>query len=114
MNTKITLTIFENAEAWLRKNVPDLGGDAAACVRPIEDFHPDGFTRYEDMEAGGIKKRTLAHHVRALQLLSEQVGRTLFVGGIKSPFDLQDTANWDVEVVDAFWQLVYRGKCIYG
>lgn len=120
--SRIQLTIFEDAEKWLRENFRDLGWDSVAAVYPLESFNPDrgeklgrtGETKYEDREEASTKFCSMSDHVRALQLLCEQIGRTLFVGGLKSPFDLIDAGNWDVEVVDAYFQLVYHGKVIYG
>ncbi len=128
----ISVVIFEDADKWLRENLPDMHADSVACVYPLTRFYPDGHTPYVDREelteaqyeaiqsgdslAGitAIKQLTMADHLRALLLLSEQVGDTLFVGGLKSPKDLVDPGNWDVEVVDAFYQLVYYGRVIYG
>lgn len=130
--TFISVTVFEDAEAWLRENLPDMCVDTVACVYPLTRFYPSGHTpyvdreelteaQYERIQSGdditgitAIKQFTLADHVRALRLLCEQVGDTLFVGGMKSPKDLVDPGNWDVEVTDAFYQLVYYGKVIYG
>jgi len=56
----------------------------------------------------------MADYVDALRLLVEQIGVTLFVGGLKSTVQLLDLGNWDAEVVDAFYQLVYRKEIIYG
>jgi hypothetical protein len=110
----ITLTVFEDPAAWLRQHVPDMRVDSVAGVQRISKFDPDGLTAYEDFEEQTKKDCDLAAHVWALQLLCEQVGRTLFVGGIKSPLELLDPGNWDVEVVDAYYQLVYYGKVLYG
>lgn len=112
--TTITLTVFPDAEAWIRENVPDFGGDRVCAVRPTSPFNPDGLTAYEDIEEGTAKECTFADHVTALQKLCEMVGVNLFVGGVKSPLELVDPGNWDVEVVDAYWQLVYRGEVLYG
>lgn len=114
MKTQITAVIFEDAEQWLRENVPMMGGDQICAVRPMQEFNPDGMTKYEDIEEETEKECDMAAHVKALQLLGDKIGRTLFVGGLKSPHELTDYCNWDVEVVDAFWQLVYRGEVIYG
>ena len=114
MSTAISIRIFPDAEKWLRENVPSMESDSVSCVRPRGPFKPRGKTEYEDLEEGTTKLCSFQDHVRALQLLCEQVGSTLFVGGIKSPRDLEDPCNWDAEVVDAYWQLVYYGKVIYG
>lgn len=130
--TPITLTIFDNAEEWLRINLPDMSTDRVACVRPVARarFNPDGLTEYEDVEDtsddrvneededgnryGTLRKSCdMAAHVQALRLLCAQIGRTL-VGGLKSPFELVDPGNWDAEVVDAYYQLVMLGEVVYG
>jgi hypothetical protein len=110
----ITLTVFADPEAWLRQHVPDIHVDYVAGVQRISKFDPDGLTRYQDCEEKTEKDCDLVAHVWALQLLCEQVGRTLFVGGVTSPLELLDPGNWDVEVVDAYYQLVYYGKVLYG
>lgn len=112
--TTIAVTVFPNAEEWLRTNVPDFNGDRVCAVRPTSPFNPNGLTSYEDIEEDTSRECTFEDHVMALQKLCEMVGFNLFVGGIKSPLELVDPGNWDVEVVDAFWQLVYRGDVIYG
>lgn len=116
----ITITVFENAEEWLRENVRYLSSDSVACVRPVTRVNLNGKTMYEDV-SGEMPKDlvspracTLADHIRALRQLASEVGRTLFVGGIKHPLALQDAGNWDVEVTDAFWQFVMHKKVIYG
>ena len=128
----ISIVIFEDADKWLRENLPDMHADSISSVYPLTRFYPDGHTPYVDREelteeqyeaiqsgdswAGisAIKQLDMRDHLRALLLLTEQVGDTLFVGGLKSPKDLVDAGNWDVEVVDAYYQLVYYGKVIYG
>ena len=111
---KISITIFEDAEAWLIENLPDMCSDNICGVIPITGFDPYGLTTYKDFEEGSIKKCTMQDHIKALQLLCDQVGQTIFVGGIKNSKELTDAGNWDIEVVDAYWQLVYYGKVIYG
>lgn len=114
--SKITITIFEDAEAWLKENSKYMHVDNVSSVRRASPYDPDGITKYSDMEDDdtGTKGFSVAQHVAALQMLCEKIGRTLFVGCIKNPYDLTDFANWDVEVTDAFWQLVYHGEVIYG
>jgi hypothetical protein len=112
--TAIAIEIFPDAEAWLRENMPDMVTDTVAAVRPVGEFTMDAFTKYEDVEEGTTKDIFPYQHREALQKLCEQIGRTLFVGDLTSPFQLVDPANWDVEVVDAYWQLVYHGEVIYG
>lgn len=135
MPSTIQVTVFEDAEAWLRKNLPDMQVDSVACVYPLTRFYPDGSTPYVDREElteeeyarlddhedlgplyrnGKIKQANMADHIRALQLLCEKVGDTLFVGGCNGPKDLVDPGNWDIEVTDAYFQLVFYGKVIYG
>jgi hypothetical protein len=112
--TEIKATIFTNAEEWLRNEIPDFTLDSVAAVYPEGRIDLDGLTRFIDEEEGSSKFLYMTHYVRALRLLTEQVGQTLFVGGIRSQHDLKDGANWDVEVVDAFYQLAYHGEVIYG
>jgi hypothetical protein len=118
----IVMTIFPDPEAWLREHLRYLESDGVCCVYPIRRDADGVPTRYIDEEYDDENEshpdkerdRDMADHIRALQLLCEQIGRTLFVGGLKSPFDLLDAGNWDAEVVDAYWQLVYRREVIYG
>lgn len=114
MSTPITLVIFPDPDAWLRENVRDFATDGVAAVQPTEPICPGGITIYEDSEEETEKVCSWQDHLDALRLLTEQIGRTLFVGGLKSPFDLVEPGNWDAEVVDAFFQLVYRKEVIYG
>lgn len=110
----ISLVIFPDPEAWLRKNLPDMHSDSVACVYPMRRMKPGHEMLYQDIEENTVRVRSWRDHVTALRLLTEQVSRTLFVGGVKSPFDLLEPENWDAEVVDAYWQLVYYGEVIYG
>jgi hypothetical protein len=123
--TSITVTIFEDAEAWLRENIEDINTDNVAAVYPIERVNLDGETKMVDVEEqDGVdedgdpkpleKIVTKADWLRGLQQLCEQVGKTLFVGCLKGPYELQDAGNWDAEVADAYYQLVFRGEVIYG
>lgn len=123
--TAIQLTVFDNAEKWIKENLYYMSSDNVCAVRPVNavsnvDKDNPVLTnkhfpiQYEDIEEGTRKTCSLDDHVKALQLLCQDIGRSLFVGGIKSPFELQDPGNWDIEVVDAYWQLVYYGKVLYG
>lgn len=110
----ISAPIFDDVEKWIRENGADLTTDNVSAVIPTSEWNPDGDMMFKDKEAGTTKTRTLADHVRAMHQLCAEVGKTLFVGGIKSPQELVDPGNWDAEVVDAYWQFVYYGECIYG
>lgn len=70
--------------------------------------------QYIDKETEEVKSCDLADHVRALQRLFGMVGRTLFVGGVKSPHELLDLCQWDTEVTDAYQQLVVYDEVLYG
>ena len=118
--------VFEGADEWLRENGADLTSDTVCACRPHEDesWKPGESMRYRDLEEDTEKVCSWADHVKALELLADQIGRRfigkdgkecgLFVGGIKHPSELLDPRCWDAEVTDAFWQLVYRGEVIYG
>lgn len=110
----IILTIFENPEIWLKKNLPATESTCIFGVIRTSKVDLERTTHYQDVEEGGSFGCNLADHVKALQLLCEKIGRTLFVGGLKSPFELTDPGNWDVEVVDAYYQLVVYGEVLYG
>lgn len=112
--TAISIKVFDNAEVWLTKHLPDMNVDSVACVRRVSKFNPNGNTTYRDYEDDIAVERDMKAHVKALQTLCETVGVSLFVGGVKSPRDLLDAGNWDVEVVDAYFQLVMHGEVIYG
>lgn len=111
--TAIKCEIFPNAEQWLKENMEDLEVDSVCAIQRKESYDPAG-TEYRDYEEGTKKTLDEKDHVKALQLLCDQIGKTLHVGGITSPLQLEDTGNWDVEVVDAFFQLIYHGEVIYG
>lgn len=113
--TTINAPIFTDAEAWIKENRPDMFVDGLAAVYPTTKFGPDGFTAYYDEEEDRTELKTLADHVEALQKLVNLVSEgKLWVGGIKNPFELADPCNWDVEVVDAYFQLLFHGEVIYG
>lgn len=112
---QITAVLFDDAEAWLRENVNDLSMDSIQAVHPRQTINLDGLTKYRDSEENTTKLCSLDDHIKGLRLLCEQIGnKKLFVGGLKNPADLLDAGNWDVEVADAFFQLVYHGEVIYG
>lgn len=113
--TEIKSTIFPDAEAWLTENMLYFEVDSIAAVYPVTTFNPDGLTRYCDAEEGTTKERSMEDHVLALRKLCELVdGKKLFVGGVRGSMELTDGLNWDIEVVDAYFQLVYYGEVIYG
>lgn len=110
---EIILTVFKNPKEWILKNVPDMTSDRFCCVRPISKLTEKGAS-YEDIEENIKKFCSMEDHIIALQLLVEKVGRTLFVGCVENPMDLIDPCNWDIEVTDAYWQLVFYKDVIYG
>ncbi len=110
----ISCTIFPDAEAWLRENLPDMCSDNVCSIHPSEAINLNGLTPFIDYEDDSVKGIGMDDFVRALQKLCNMVGTTLFVGGIKGPMDLVDPCNWDAEVVDAFWQLAFYNEVIYG
>jgi len=113
--TKIEVTVFINAEQWLIKCVNDMGIDSVSAVHRLTEFKADGGAMYEDTEESTTKRIDLITHVKALRNLCQLVeDRKLFVGGITCAQELTDLCNWDVEVVDAFYQLAYHGEVIYG
>lgn len=123
MATKIQTTLFEDAEAWITENMPNMAVDAVASVYPVEPINAEtlkGSIRFADDNDSGdpkdytVKDLTMPDFVKGLQLLCDQIGVSLFVGEIKSPRQLEDAGNWDVEVVDAYFQLCMNGKVIYG
>jgi hypothetical protein len=107
--------VFPNPIEWLRKELPDMLVDNISVVYPVESINVDGATRFRDDEEDASKYLDMSHYVRALRQLVELVdGKKLFVGGVTGSADLVDAGNWDVEVVDAFYQLAYHGEVIYG
>lgn len=113
--TSIKATIFEDAEGWLRENLQDFEVDGISAVYRVSKLDLDGITQYHDEEENGTKAVSMADHVKALQLLCELIdGGKLFVGCIKGANQLTEPCNWDVEVVDAYFQLIYHGEVIYG
>jgi hypothetical protein len=114
--TVIVAPIFEDAEAWLKDALPDMYVDGISPVYRTK-LDKETFTGiYADEEEDGVRKEiTLEHHVEGLKKLVELVAnKKLFVGGVRNPMDLVDMCNWDVEVVDAYFQLLYHGEVIYG
>lgn len=111
----ISVTVFEDADKWLRDNLGDMTWDSVAAVVPTDSpLNLGGENEYEDREDGTKKMCSWDDHLKALDLLAQKIGKTLFFGVLKSPTELADPCNWDVEVVDAFYQLVYRQDVIYG
>jgi hypothetical protein len=115
--TTISTPIFENAEEWLETQITGgyIATDDIAAVYPSGKYDEDFGCFFIDNEEGTAKYCDFERHVKALELLVKLVAtKQLFVGGITNPVDLTDTGNWDVEVSDAFFQLVYHGEVIYG
>lgn len=115
MRTKIDIVVFPDAEQWLEDNLKDIHTDRVAAVYPTSVYSKShNGARYRDDEENTERWCSIKDHIDALHLLCEQIGRTLFVGGIKSPFDLLDAGAWDAEVADAYYQLVYYKEVRYG
>lgn len=114
VRTQVNVAVFQCAEKWLLENINDMTIDGTTTVRPVEFYKSSKTWRVEDKEEEIEAVLTLNDLVAGLQLLAEQVGDTLHVGGIESPKMLTDGGNWDVEVTDAFWQLAFYGEVIYG
>ena len=110
----IAITVFHDAVAWLQDNFPDFTWDSVCCVFPVRTKKDLSEVEYTDTETGENFVKHLEDHIKALELLCNQVGQTLFVGGLRSPVDLTDACNWDAEVTDAYFQLVVYGEVIYG
>jgi hypothetical protein len=112
--TAINATIIPDAEAWIKENINDLLVDNVSAVYPTN--HGEDFSiKLYDEEEETAKTFSLADQVVALQKLADEIGgNRLFVGGLKSPTQLEDPCNWDTEVIDAFYQLIYHGEVIYG
>jgi len=114
--TEIKAVVFPDAESWLRENFWDMVTDTM-CLVCIKVIDKEGFkVEYRDLEEPDDEPviRDMNDHVVALQKLADQIGKTLFVGGIKSPTELLDPGNWDAEVVDAYRQLVLYDEVVYG
>lgn len=113
--TKISATIFNNAEAWLLRNMPDMEVDWVSSMRRIHYDAKTGAATYKDLEKDEEIWVPMSAHVQGLEKLVKLVNEEkLFVGGISTPIELLNLTNWDAEVVDAFWQLVCYGEVIYG
>lgn len=105
----------EWVEQWLRDNIDVLSSDDLCVVYPIgsRTSLDEGITYFDEEERSG-RKCSLEDHIQAWQMLSNRIGKTVFVGGLTSAKELEDPGNWDGEVVDVFWQLVYRRDIRYG
>lgn len=117
----ISAVIFSDPYKWLKDEAEyichldgissmDVSGDpdmdAAVAVTVFDECD-------ESQTAG--KGATPDELVDALRKMCELIdGKKLFVGGLTSSHELTDTGNWDVEVTDAYWQIVYHGEVIYG
>lgn len=113
--TKITSTIFEDVESWLKENLQYIYVDGICAIQRMAEWNLDGTTRFENWEEETEKFLTLQDFVEGMKKLVKEVdGKKLFVGGVKSGVDLADIDNWDVEVCDALFQLAYLGEVIYG
>jgi hypothetical protein len=115
--TAITAPIFENAEEFIKGEIKDLQVDGVSSVWKTK-VHPDFSVTYAHEEDEGEEPveitKTLADHVTALEKMVQLItNKELFVGGVRNPIDLTDPCNWDVEVVDAYFQLVALGEVIY-
>lgn len=115
--TQIISVVFEDAEAWILENLKNMEVDNVAAVYrsgPINLLY-GGHTKYTDKEEDSCKDATLEDHVHALKKLCSLIAeKKLFVGGITCPTELTEMENWDVEVTDAYFQLIFHGEVIYG
>ena len=113
--TAIKATIFQDVEGWLQENLKDFEVDGVSAVYPYSGFTKEWSRTYFDEEENVAKVCSFEEHVKALRLLCELIdGEKLFVGMVNSAQELTDPCNWDVEVVDAYFQLIYHGEVIYG
>lgn len=122
-NAAITAVIFADPLAWLHEERDALlavNYDGASSMVVEEGLRDDDFEKavvcsLGDAEEGIDKAVTADDLISALRTLCELVDAgKLHVGGVRSARDLTDACNWDAEVVDAFWQIVYHGEVIYG
>lgn len=112
---EIKATIFTDAEAWLRENLDDFTSDGFSVVRRATRYTEEWEAVFVDLEEDTEMPIPFSTHVEALEQLVNLINdKKLFVGGIKNPVDLTDAGNWDSEVVDAYYQLLYHGEVIYG
>lgn len=118
--------IFEDAESWIKDNLRNLATDSI-CSIYFNKIDLDNFSIMVDSngnEDDREKVISLNDMVEGLRLLATQIGKTwtdatgqkrgLFVGGLTKPHQLVDPCNWDAEVVDAFFQLIFYRDVIYG
>lgn len=115
--TAITATIISNAEEWIKTEVPDMCVDGVSCVYPVTNFcaNLDGSTTFVDSYEGTKKNIPFERYIEALKMLATEIdNKKLFVGSLNFGAELADSCNWDVEVVDAYFQLIYHGEVIYG
>lgn len=118
-NTKPIISVaFANPLGWLRENLEDMWPDRVSSMgRTDLDWNASVVCSVTDEEEGErfAKRLTADDLVNALRKLCELVdAKKLFVGGVRSSQDLDDAGYWDVEVVDAYWQIAYHGEVIYG
>lgn len=110
---EIKAVIIENAEEWLKENMRYFSTDNVSAIY-CEKIHSDLSIDLYDEEEDETKTFNMAQQVQALQKLADDLGKKIWVGGLKNGMDLADAGNWDVEVVDAFYQYIYHGELIYG
>lgn len=109
-----TVTDRTKIEEFLKENLQDFFVDGVSAIQRRTAWFTNG-ARFVDVEEDTEKTLGLEDFVRATELLVQEIAnKKLFVGNITNPYDLQDAGNWDVEVVDALFQLAYHGKVIYG
>lgn len=107
--------VFADPVAWLKENLGYFEADSVSPVYPVAGVTDDLVARYYDEEEDAEKCVDAEGHVAALAELVRLIdGQELFVGGLTSGMDLLDAGNWDIEVVDAYFQLCYHGEVIYG
>ncbi len=110
--TTINATIISDAEAWIKENIRDLSTDGVSAMN-LDEVSSDFSISLYDEEENFVKTFTLEQQVAALQKLADDIGNNRLYVGIAAQ-DLADPCYWDVEVVDAFFQLIYHGEVIYG
>lgn len=113
-NEPIVAVLFKDPQAFILHEVADMEVDNFCAVHPRGRMTEDGRV-YFDEEESVSKHCSMDEHVEALRKMVQLIdNQELFVGGIKCSLELTDPCNWDVEVFDAFNQLVYHGEVIYG
>lgn len=127
----ITAVIFKDPVQFILDNIKYYSLDNIAVCYPMEikvqAENREVFVKTFDAEEHTRKSHDMADCVRALRQFVEHINQgqwdkvtgennknRIYIGHVPNPISLNSIDIWDIEVWDAFFQLLHNGEILYG